>query len=130
MEWSRLKRVYEAPAQGWVLAYLRTEVLFKQYHSMEEIREYIQQGEILELHLFDQEKEYRAIVSQSKRYPSGIVETIADFRLDAETTYNETIYLEATYQKLGKEIQMCNHLKYDTNGMLEVDNYRLVMKEG
>lgn len=130
MEWSKLKRVHEAPAQGWVLAYLRKEVLFKRYHSLEEIREYVQQGEILELHLFDQKKEYRAIVSQSKRYPSGIVETIADFRLDAETTYNEKIYLEAKYQKLGKKIQMCNHLNYDTNGMLEVDNYRLVMKEG
>lgn len=130
MEWSKLEKVHEAPVQGWVLAYLRKEVLFKQYYSLEEIREYIQQGEILELHLFDQEKEYRAIVSQSRRYPSGIVETIADFRLDTETTYNESIYLEAKYQKLGKKIQMCNHLNYDESGMMEVDNYRLVMKEG
>ena len=130
MEWNKFTRVNEAPGQGWVLAYLRKEVLFERYDSLEEVREHLEQEELLELHLFDQEKEYRAIVSQSRRYPAGVVETIADFKLDEETAYKEEVYLETKYQKLGeKKIQIWNHLKYDENGMLEVDNYRLVMKE-
>lgn len=129
MEWDKLTKVQEAPEQGWLLAYLRKEVLFEQYSSLEEVQEHIGQRELLELHLFNQEKEYRAIASQSRRYPSGVVETIADFGFDEETTYKEEVYLETKYQKLGEKIQICNHIKYDENGMLEIDNYRLVMKE-
>lgn len=129
MEWDRLTKVGEAPGQGWLLACFRKKVVFVQYCSLEEVREHIAQGELLELHLFDQDKEYRAILSQSRRYPSGVVETVVDFRLDKETTYNEEVYLETEYRYLGEKIQICNHLAYDENGMLEIDNYRLVMRE-
>ncbi|MFG6321981.1 MAG: hypothetical protein K1W41_10730 [Lachnospiraceae bacterium] len=130
MDWNKLTRVNEAPEQGCVLAYLRKRVLFEQYGSLEEVREYIGQDELLELHLFDCQKEYRAIASQSRRYPSGVVETVADFGLDNDAAYIEDIYLEEKYKKFGDKIRICNHLQYDEKGMLEVDNYRLMLKEG
>lgn len=126
MEWEKLARVQEAPEQGWMLAYFRKEILLDKYSSREDVRKHIENRELLELHLFDPHKEYRAISSQSRRYPAGVVEAIADFKLDQDATYVEECYLEA---KFGKKIRICNHLNYDENGMLEIDNYRLVLEE-
>lgn len=128
MKWEMLKEKEKAPEKGWMLAYLRKEVLFQQYGSLGEVRDNIGEGELLELHLFDNEKEYRCIASQSRRYPSGIVETVADFDENIESTYAESIYPEKDFQGFGEKIRLLNHLKYDENGMLEVDNYRLVME--
>lgn len=132
MQWKDLTGVGEAPKQGYMLAYLRKEILFERYNELEDVRKLIEQEELLELHLFNQDKEYRCVASQSKRHPSGVVETkpIVDFKKDEKTTYGEMIYLETKYQKIGNTIQILNHLKYDENGMLEVDDYRLVMEEG
>lgn len=130
MVWEKLTRIGEAPKQGYMLAYLRKKILFERYSELKEVRRLLEPEELLELHLFNQDREYRCITSQSKRYPSGIVETIADFEKDEKTTYGETIYLEQKYQTLGNTIQLLNHLRYDENGMLEVDDYRLIMEEG
>lgn len=131
MEWKELTNVDKAPDQGWVLAYLRKNVIFEQYDSLETVAERIGQGELLELHLFDKDKEYRCVASQSKRYPSGIVEAFSDFK-DNEVTYKESIYLETKYQnqECEKKISLLNRLHYDENGMLEVVDYRLMMEEG
>lgn len=134
MKWEMLKRTGEAPENGWMLAYLRKEVLFIKYGSRGEVKGKIGSEDLLELHLFDKKKEYRCIASQSKRYKDGFVETVADFDEKTESTYSDDIYLEKNlylekdFQGLGEKIQLLNHLKYDENGMLEVDNYRLVMK--
>ncbi len=127
MKWEDLKEKEEAPEKGWMLAYLREGVQFQQYGSLEEVREKIRAGELLELHLFDKEKEYRCIASQSRRYEEKgfIVERVVpDLDEKSRETYEEDIYLE----DLGKKIHVLNYLKYDGNGMLEVDNYRLVME--
>lgn len=81
-------------------------------------------GPILELHLFDDKKEYRSITSESSRHKDGVIEHVADFAYDEDTVYKETPVLEK-----GGTITVLNHLSYDKNGMASIDDYRLTMEE-
>ena len=75
MTYQDLKRVNEAPKSGQLLAYTRKEVYFQPYGSLAEAEGLLQEKTLLELHLFDNDKEYRAIVTRSKRFPDGMAAT-------------------------------------------------------
>ena len=93
MTFTNLKRIHEAPKSGQLLAYTRKKVYFQPYDSLSEVKELLQNETLLELHLFDRDKEYRAIMTRSRRFKNsntepttkdgcrvyGIIETIADF---------------------------------------------------
>lgn len=117
-----------APDKGFMLAYLRDEVLFENYETLNHIKEQLMTRDILELHLFNSDFEYRALSTISKRFPNGIIETIVDF------DYSDDIYavetsLDSKYdiEKTGlKNIKVLNHISYDKNGVAHIDNYRLI----
>lgn len=155
MEWSRIRsRIMQrtdVPIMGYILAYTRKKVIFRKYSSLEELDAIFQktahrenQGndkllsqEILEIHLFDHEKEYRAIASESKRSflekEISAIEHIADFSVeDEKTVYKEKIMLEPAFVVpangiAGEYITVYNHIFYE-HGMAKVDDYRLVME--
>lgn len=123
MKTQDLKRWKEAPESGMMLAYTRKNVIYKQYRRLEEVENALSGQELLELHLFDDLKEYRSIVTRSPRYPEGVIEAVIDFpEGDERSVFGETAFLEN-----GRgTITVLNHLKYsDANGMVTVDNYRL-----
>lgn len=146
MTFTNLKRRHEAPERGQLLAYTREKVYFQPYDSLSEIDELLQNEKLLELHLFDRDKEYRAILTRSKRFKDNNteastkdeyqIETIADFsETDKASIYKERVKL---FQKnLSEEqisgstnsevITVLNHISYGKNGMAYVDNYRLQM---
>ena len=132
MKMADLKRINEAPESGQMLAYTREKVFFKPYLGIDEVKEEFTNQNLLELHLFDRNKEYRAIASESVRYRmDGYVDTVSDFRSDekdesgAEAVYSESVLLEN-----GGRITVLNHLKFDEEtGMAYVDDYRLVMED-
>lgn len=131
MQISELKKIEQAPDTGWMLVYTRTEVIFESYLAKEEVFRKLAGQDILEMHLFDPQIEYRCLVSRSKRYEGGIIEAVIDFPQNDEdrSIYKEEIMLDA--QWAGKRISVLNHLEYDGNeGMAYIDNYRLVMQEG
>lgn len=118
-----LKRWKEAPESGMMLAYTRKNVIYRQYRRLEEAANALSGQELLEIHLFNDLKEYRSIVTRSPRYPDGVIEAVIDFpKEDKRSVFEETAYLEN-----GRgTITVLNHLKYsDANGMMTVDNYRL-----
>lgn len=128
----------KAPESGYMLAYTRTNVIFQAYSSLDILDDLFQE-ELLELHLFDQEKEYRAIASSSKR---SIAERelkaiihVADFSgQEADQVYLEKIKLEPSAVKaehgIAKDsITVLNHIFYDELGMARVDDYRLVIAD-
>lgn len=121
-----LNKLKEAPAQGQMLAYTRRKVIFQPYEGREAVTEALGDKELLELHLFDGQKEYRCVVSGSSRFPSGMIETVADFPEDDEwSVYREDVLLEDGQE----EITVLNHIAYNgDNGMAYVDNYRLKMR--
>lgn len=131
MEWQGLKRKAEAPKKGWVLAYTRKKVIFHPYETWEALEPELADVELLELHLFDQEKEYRCLSTRSKRFPEGVIETVADFREQDLDRQDDNTEVYAEHIRLlwgGAEITVLNHVSYDkTNGMAIIDNYRLRM---
>ncbi|HIZ60863.1 MAG TPA: hypothetical protein H9967_09190 [Candidatus Dorea faecipullorum] len=136
MTYQDLKRVNEAPKSGQLLAYTRKEVYFQPYDSLAEAEGLLQEKTLLELHLFDNDKEYRAIVTRSKRFPDGMIETIADFsEEDASEVYRENAQLlkedsrktQVSGSTKPKVITVLNHISYEETGMAYVDNYRLQM---
>ncbi len=127
MRWCNLQKIGEAPQAGQLLAYTRKNVIFQPYGALEEVEEWLSQEDLLEVHLFDEEKEYRSIATRSKRYKDGVIETVADFsEREEETLYKEQIRLENGQGM----ITVLNHIKYDdkgdgATGMASIDNYRL-----
>lgn len=128
MKYTDLTRVMEAPQCGQMLAYTRKRVIFQPYRNLEEVEQVLADTEILELHLFDGQKEYRTIVSCSPRFESGRIEAVAEFPADRESdVYKETVMLE---KEFGTKITVLNHIHYnECNGMADIDNYRLRMEE-
>lgn len=151
-----LTKLKEAPRKGWLLAYTRTQVLFSRYEETggdrEQLAQLLEGSQLLELHIFDEEKEYRYTVSSSKRarkrnqclsqkygenckgnVPGGWIEHVAAFPEkpdhDGESVLKEQILLEANaYQK--ETITMLHHIVYESkSGMAYVDDYRLVMEK-
>lgn len=119
----QLEKWNEAPDKGQLLIYTRETVLFHKYPSKTFVLELLEGQEILEMHLFDNQKEYRCILSRSKRWENGVIETIANFPIEKENVYKEEILLENTKEKM----MVYNHIQYDENGMATIDNYRLAM---
>jgi hypothetical protein len=130
---------------GWILAYTRERLIFHplNYTDYEEsilqLEEELKEEKILELHLFNQEAEYRAIETRSKRYPSGVIETLVDFKEEESTVFSEKIFLNENLKRPGDNIisfpetgriTVLNHISYQTgeqeNGMAYIDNYRLI----
>ena len=141
MKWDELKKIAEAPASGQMLIYTRLKVVFAPYKNLKDVQEVIESEEVLEMHLFDTDKEYRCIATESKRYVAGFIEHIADFKADeAESVYKETVLLEDGCRLGGEsgsdnKLTVLNHISYgDTdsdgaknqNGMAIIDDYRLV----
>lgn len=130
MDIQKLKRISEAPQKGYVLSYLRDRVVFKRYESVDGLLNELAEKELLELHLFDNDMEYRAVTSTSKRYSDGIIEDVIDFKYDSksEECFKSDMVLEQGYIDNIHTISVINHLMYDENGSASVDNYRLVVE--
>ena len=113
----------DAPKKGWCLLYTRNEVYFEAYDVVDDVKGKIGQEDILELHLFDEKREYRALSSSSRRFSSGVIETcVIEAEESCEDVFVTRVALEKKY---GKDIQVINRLTYDDNGSLSISNYRL-----
>lgn len=138
---NELQQIQDAPNSGRVLAYTRETVIFQEYQDIEKLKQDLEKVELLELHLFDDKKEYRCILTESSRFcQHRFIETVVE-EYFGETgsesdklskIYEEEIYLDAEYATgANKTIVVWNHISYDDeNGMAVIDNYRLKMKDG
>lgn len=140
MKFCDLKKIRQAdregaPSSGQMLIYTRKGVLFKGYHSIDEaeraVLDFCEGKDILEVHLFDSEKEYRALASTSSRAKksSGVIEYTASFPYKKSTVFIEEQQLEMNHGSDRKisTISVLNHISFDENGMASVDDYRMVM---
>ncbi len=130
-----LENMDKAPDCGALLAYTREEVLFLIYASKEEAAGCLADKEVLEVHLFDEKKEFRMLESKSKRYAgeNGIGVICAEMELtqlpEAEI-FREEVLLEkngAFCENSLDSIMVLNQVAYDDNGMAAVVNYQLVL---
>ena len=115
-----LNRIGEAPEHGMILAYVRDRVIFHEYTCLNEISTELEGKELLELHLFDKNREYRAVMSESHRFKDGRIECIIDF------TDDNTYTLRSKIEGSGDMLSTVCHISYDPEtGMAYLDNYRL-----
>ena len=84
--------------------------------------------------MFNDQKEYRAIATRSVRYSDGFIEHVADFGFDETDRVNESGHLfgdvykeECVLEKGNGKVIVLNHISFDENGMLLIDDYRLMM---
>lgn len=113
--------INNAPKSGIYLIYTRKEVLCGKYHDINFIDSYIN-GEILEIHLFDSNAEYRLINSRTK----GTIETV--IKDDGKDFISETLYLEDRFgEQIGNNcIKLVSYIEYDEDkGMGRISGYRL-----
>jgi hypothetical protein len=128
MLWKELEKKEQAPKFGYLLVYTRQKILLKEYKNQEDLKKYLDDIELLEVHLFDQNKEYRAITSESKRFHDKFVEHIAEFKdTNSAEIFREKVILESEWKD--KELTVLNHVVYDENGMAAIDDYRLIISE-
>lgn len=83
-----------------MLAYTRKKVIFQPYADPDEVKQILADEQILELHLFDRDREYRAIASRSPRFQDGVIETIADFEKLKEN-FEKVQFLDFQAERLG-----------------------------
>lgn len=143
MQIKALKKINEAPKKGYILAYTRKESPdFQEYTSIDDIYEKYDNKELLEIHLFDNEKEYRAVSSTSHKYAEkGFVECIvSDLNYGISRDLNGNVITEDNGFKVYEEVtkidnqceisgwlKVCNYVSFDERGMSNVFDYRLVM---
>ena len=131
MQWNDLKNVQkDAPESGCFAAYTREKLLFHRYTALDEVKAVLQEKELLELHLFDAKREYRAVKTASRRYSSGVIEAVTEAGSDEEkaSSYCETVWLEPSLRSEGLDrIQVFHEITYDEKGMLTITNYRLAL---
>lgn len=112
----------KAPERGMVYAVYQNRVEYKAYRSLTELlaREKLTEG-LLELHLFDEHKEYRFI----KKRKGFISELICDDNSKKEENiYEEQIYTEDSEGKEGK-VCVVNYMSFDEDNLLQIEEYRL-----
>lgn len=131
---SNLNEINEkAPSSGQLLAYTREKVYFEPYSSLNEVKEQLGSSDLLEIHLFDQAREYRAISTESSRYENGFIEHVAAFEVgkakNSVDNLRGDVYVENCFPEKGQEkISVLSLLDYDEkSGMISIADYRLVM---
>lgn len=118
-----------APEKGMMLAYFRKSVVFEEY-TKESVTSAISEyegkyGELLEIHLFDAEKEFRAVRKENATY---IKCEIPGANEEGKEFLEEEMYVDTSYAKAMETIRVVNYLDYSKdNGMLQIYNYRLAI---
>lgn len=126
-----------APEKGLLLAYFRRKVVFESYVlesgvlKADEYNKY-DFADLLELHMFDEKKEFRVILSRRKN--DFIIKEITACEGNKNNTkdyIDEEIVLKDSKDKgLPETIMVRNYISYDENGMATIDNFQLMMKKG
>ena len=121
MEW--------APEKGVMYALYTDRMVYKSYSKEELPDEVTLTKGLLELHLFDENKEYRYI---NKR--KGQIEVcIEDAKVKHDDIYEETIFTlnpaqgeeHISADKAQNKVGVVNYITYDENDLMFISNYRL-----
>lgn len=110
-----ITKINEAPDSGIMYALYVDRVVYKDYHKEDLLNDSTLEDKLLELHLFDENKEYRLIKARNKD-----IECVIEDSSDYDDKYEETIFVGNN-----KKITVINYIKYDEDDLLHFVNYRL-----
>ena len=115
----------KAPKQGTMYAIYIGKVVYEPYTREQLLEKENLEVNLLELHLFDKEKEYRYIKKRK-----GYIETeISDKTVERDDKYAAIIFTLKKNQEKPDEnhgqVKVINYIKYDENDLLTIQDYRL-----
>lgn len=117
--------ISNAPAKGRLYALLRDEVKFESYEALKDIEDIVNDEKLLELHLFDKEKEYRMIRTRM----DGFVTAVIDDSQKCDDIYEETVFVLGKdvdqTENLKEKVTVVNYITYNEDDMITICNYRL-----
>ena len=115
----------EAPQKGTIYATFIDKMVYKKYASLDGIKDLLTADNLLEMHLFDKEKEVRFIKTRDE----GILQYFVPGNMEYDDVYEEELYVSGAnidkQDQLSEKIKVINYIKYDENDMLHIINYRL-----
>lgn len=107
------------PEQGIMYALYTDRAVFQRYRRNDLPEEEELKSSLLELHLFDDQREYRYIKTRKDEIETEVC--------DDSTLYDER-YTEKIYTSGAADIscvEVINYITYDENDLMRIDNYRL-----
>ena len=113
----------KAPNMGTMYALYVDRVVYKSYSKDELLNDPYLEDKLLELHLFDKDKEYRYINARNKPIETVVSKSVS------KDDYVEKVYVQTKADeeanKDSKCIEVVNYIEYDENDLLNIYNYRL-----
>lgn len=114
----------KAPERGMLYALYTDRMEYRPYEREDLLlKEKDLQKNLLELHLFDEKKEYRFI----KKRKGELEVVVCDERKNYDDLYIEKIFTQKDEKEKNHAscIEVVNYLVYDENDLLKIKNYRL-----
>ncbi len=115
--------VDKIPQSGTVFGLYKNKMIYEKY-TCETLNQYLNEDNLLEIHFFDREKEYR--------YINGKDIVVSDQTSIFDDKYNEDIFALGSkaedvdsVENLSNKVRVVNYIKYDENDMIRIFNYRL-----
>lgn len=113
------------PEKGTMYALYMDKMVYRKYDRRELLEDTALEEKLLELHLFDENREYRYI----KKRTGEIEALISDDTVEHQDVYAEKIItLGNKKEKPDKEsglVEVVNYITYDENDLMRIENYRL-----
>ena len=114
-----------APETGTMYAMFTDRIVYQKYKKSELASVGLDEKKLLELHLFDKEKEYRCV--KTRRH--GLQEYEITDACGHDDFYEERIYVCGSnvdrQDDLKEQVTVVNYITYDENDLLHIGNYRL-----
>ena len=111
------------PDSGTMYALYIDRVVYKPYDKNELLNDLYLEDKLLELHLFDENKEYRYINSRQEE-----IEYVVSDEIEYDDVYIEKVYVQEGIDEEtndnSKMVEVVNYIKYDENDLLSISNYR------
>lgn len=114
-----------APKRGMIYATYIDQMVFKVYNNLEELEKYLEDTNLLELHLFDGECELRFVKLRGGEIKVYQITDSGEY----DDVYEESIYVLGKdidkQENLSRKVGVVNYIRYDENDLLHIVNYRL-----
>lgn len=113
-----------APEKGIMYALYIDRMVFQKYTKDQLTKDAYLEDKLLEMHLFDENKEYRYIKSRLKE-----IECVIDDSIEHEDKYVETTYIQSNLDEevtsSSNRVNVVNYIQYNDEDLLTITNYRL-----
>lgn len=112
------------PKKGIKYALYKDRVVYEAYDKLPEESEF--QDNLIEMHLFDNEKEYRYVKLSGNKVIERLISDDNELGQGiSDETKAEHTYIERIYTTAGSDVEIVNYISYDENDIMMINNYRL-----